>query len=134
MTAIDPSLRDFDFVWSSCCFEHLGNLEAGLQFVINSVDTLKPGSVAVHTTEYNLSSNDDTIGEGGIVIYRRRDFEELVQRLRDRGYKVSAFAPAPHAHPLDFHIDAPPYYDNYHLKLRLAEYVTTSAGICIVKP
>ncbi|AOJ26331.1 hypothetical protein WJ12_07775 [Burkholderia seminalis] len=131
MNAIAPSLRDFDFNWSSCCFEHLGNLEAGLQFVINSMDTLKPGGVAVHTTEYNLSSNDDTSSEGGTVIYRKRDMEELVMRLRNRGYEVESFAPAPHAHALDFHVDAPPYSNNPHLKLRLAGYTTTSAGICI---
>lgn len=30
MNRIDPTLRDFDFNWSSCCFEHLGSIEHGL--------------------------------------------------------------------------------------------------------
>jgi SAM-dependent methyltransferase len=132
MNAIGDSLRDFDFTWSSCCFEHLGDLEAGLQFVINSVEkTLKPGGVAVHTTEYNLSSNDETVESGDTVIYRKRDMEDLISRLRERGHEVHSFVAAPHAHPLDFHVDAPPYIDNPHLKLRLASYTTTSAGICV---
>lgn len=134
MNAIDDSLRDFDFTWSSCCFEHLGDLEAGLQFVINSVEkTLKPGGVAVHTTEYNLSSNDATVESGGTVIYRKRDMEDLISRLRAEGHEVHSFVAAPHAHPLDFHVDAPPYINNPHLKLRLAGYTTTSAGICVRK-
>lgn len=132
MNAIDGSLTNFDFTWSSCCFEHLGNLEAGLQFVINSVEkTLKPEGIAVHTTEYNLSSNDDTVETGGTVIYRKRDMEDLITRLRDRGHEVHPFIIAPHIHPLDFHVDAPPYINNPHLKLRLAGYTTTSAGIFV---
>lgn len=134
MNAIDPALRGFDFNWSSCCFEHLGSLEAGLQFVINSMDTLKPGGIAIHTTEYNLTSNDGTVEDGPTVIYRKRDIENLVRRLEALGYQVEPFKAAPHSHPLDFHIDAPPYKTNPHLKLRLMGYSTTSVGICVRKP
>jgi SAM-dependent methyltransferase len=132
MNAISDDLKDFDFTWSSCCFEHLGSLEAGMQFVINSVEkTLKPGGIAVHTTEFNLSSNNDTIESGGTVIYRRRDMEELVDRLRARGHEVEPFVVAPQAHPLDFHVDIPPYLNNPHLKIRLQQYAATSVGICV---
>ena len=132
MNAIDERLIDFDFTWSSCCFEHLGDLEAGLQFVINSVEkTLKPGGIAVHTTEYNLGSNEDTVESGGTVIYRERDMDDLIRRLRERGHEVKPFIVAPHVHPLDFHIDAPPYGGDLHLKLRLANYMATSAGIVV---
>jgi SAM-dependent methyltransferase len=132
MNDIDPTLTGFDFAWSSCCFEHLGSLEAGLQFVVNSVEkTLKPGGVAVHTTEYNLTSNDETVENGPTVIYRKKDIEKLVATLRDRGHDVRPFAPAPDAHPLDFHVDAPPYINDPHLKLRLMGHTTTSVGIIV---
>ncbi|MGF6645845.1 class I SAM-dependent methyltransferase [Paraburkholderia sp. GAS82] len=132
MNAIDEQLTGFDFTWSSCCFEHLGDLEAGLQFVINSVEkTLKPGGIAVHTTEYNLGSNEDTLESGATVIYRKRDIDDLIRRLRERGHEVKPFIVAPHAHPLDFHIDAPPYGGDPHLKLRLASYMATSVGIVV---
>lgn len=132
MTDIQPELAGFDFNWSSCCFEHLGSLEAGMQFVINAVEkTLRVGGVAVHTTEFNLSSNYDTLEEGDTVIYRRRDIEELVQLLRDRGHIVKPFIVAPDSHYGDFHIDVPPYKNNLHLKLMLGEYVTTSVGIVV---
>jgi SAM-dependent methyltransferase len=132
MNAIDPALTDFDFNWSSCCFEHLGSLEHGLQFVINAVErTLKPGGVAVHTTEFNASSNEATVAEGDTVIYRLRDMEELVVRLRARGHEVAPFVVGPTAHVLDFHVDVPPYAHDIHLKLLLAGYVTTSAGLIV---
>lgn len=132
MNAIDPGYSGFDFCWSSCCFEHLGSLEAGAEFVINSVEqTLKPGGVACHTTELNLSSNDETVSVGDTVLYRQRDIEELVRRLEARGHQVGAFCIAPDSHYLDGVVDVPPYRHNPHLKLLLSGYVTTSVGIVI---
>ena len=86
MRDIPAELSGFDFNWSSCCFEHLGSLDAGMDFVIAAVEnTLRSGGIAVHTTEFNLTSNEHTVTEGPTVIYRRRDIDELVRRLRDRG-------------------------------------------------
>jgi len=132
MTNIQSELCDFDFNWSSCCFEHLGSLEAGIEFVINAVEkTLRVGGVAVHTTEFNLSSNDATITHGGTVIYRRKDIEELVHRLRDRGHIVKPFVIGDGSHYWDFHVDIPPYSQDPHLKLLLMGYVSTSVGIVV---
>ena len=132
MENIQPELNGFDFNWSSCCFEHLGSLEAGMQFVINAVEkTLRVGGVGVHTTEFNLSSNDDTVTEGPTVIYRRRDIEELVSRLRDRGHSVSEFIVAAASNYWDFHVDLPPYTGAVHIKLLLEQYVSTSVGIVV---
>lgn len=132
MNAIPEHLQDFDFNWSSCCFEHLGDLESGMQFVINAVEkTLRIGGIAAHTTELNLSSNDETVDKGHTVIYRRRDIEELIRRLRDRGHEVQALRIAPDAHPLDYHVDMPPYSHQPHIRLMLDRYVTTSVGIVV---
>lgn len=134
MNNIAPDLVGFDFNWSACCFEHLGGLEAGMQFVINAVEqTLRPGGVAVHTTEFNLSSNTETLEDPGCSIYRLRDIEELVTRLRERGHTVKPFTVAPDSHYYDFHVDVPPYSNNLHLKLLLQNYVTTSVGIVVRK-
>lgn len=134
MNAIADDLVGFDFVWSACAFEHLGSLEAGMQFVINSVEqTLKPGGIAVHTTEFNLSSNDATIVDGHTVLYRQRDIEELVARLRKLGHQVAPFIVAPDSHFLDFYVDLPPYADEPSLKIKFGEFVTTSVGLVITK-
>ncbi|HEY1795616.1 MAG TPA: methyltransferase [Stellaceae bacterium] len=130
MRAIDADLMGFDFTWSSCCFEHLGSLEAGMQFVIDSVEnTLKIGGIAVHTTEFNLSSGADTVESGPTVVYRRRDIVALIERLRDRGHDVEPFSIAPDSHYLDYYVDVPPYRHNPHIKLTNGQYVTTSVGI-----
>jgi hypothetical protein len=130
MNAIPADLRGFDFTWSACCFEHLGSLQAGIDFVVNSVERLKPGGIAVHTTEFNVTSNDETLTEGPTVIYRRRDLEALVTRLRDLGHDVAPFLVSPNSHVIDNHVDAPPYALP-HMKLLLANHVTTSAGIVV---
>lgn len=132
MNAIPSHLTGFDFNWSSCCFEHLGDLEAGIQFVINAVEkTLRIGGVAVHTTEFNLSSNEETVDRGHTVIYRRRDIEELIRRLRERGHHVEELRISPDAHPLDYYVDMPPYSEQPHIRLMLDKYVATSLGIVV---
>lgn len=132
MNNIDRQLKEFDFCWSSCCFEHLGSLQAGIDFVINSVEkTLRVGGIACHTTEYNLSSNNQTLHSGDTVIYRRQDIEKLIHLLRSRGHFVSKLLIAPNTHPLDAHVDIPPYKQDIHLKLKLAEYICTSVGIVV---
>jgi hypothetical protein len=67
----------YDFLWSSCALEHLGSLAVGLRFIMDSMALLKPGGVAVHTTDFNVRSNGDTIEVGPRVIYRRRDILQL---------------------------------------------------------
>lgn len=134
MTAIPDDVTGFDFCWSSCSFEHLGDIQAGLDFVVRSVErTLKPGGVAVHTTELNLSSDTDTVAEGPTVLFRKSDIAGLVERLRGRGHRVEEFRVAPDTHVLDFFADTPPYQAPVHLKLKLMGYVTTSVGLVITR-
>lgn len=125
----------FDFSWSSCSFEHLGSLEAGIDFLINSLSCLKPGGVAVHTTEFNLSSNDRTIEVGHDVIYRQKDIEELDRRLRRIGCALEPIDFNPGVDECDVIFDEPPYYTRgrQHIKLKLGDYITTSILLIIRK-
>jgi hypothetical protein len=132
MTDLPADLRGYDFCWSACAFEHLGALERGLRFVERSLDCLNPGGVAVHTTEFNLSSNAFTLTDGHDVIYRRCDIDALVCRLRAAGHAVEVDYDAGSG-PLDHQIDSPPYRDEPHLKLLLYGYVVTSLGLIVVK-
>ena len=107
---------------------------ANLQQLLRVIPTvLKPGGVAVHTTEFNLSSNDDTLEAGGTVIYRRRDVEALVDRLRARGHHVEPLDLDPGTGLLDRHVDVPPYLDEPHLRLRLERYTCTSVGLIVTR-
>ncbi|WP_435212704.1 methyltransferase type 11 [Luminiphilus sp. nBUS_16] len=133
MNSIPANLQDFDFCWSSCAFEHLGSIEAGKAFVKNSLDTLRSGGLAVHTTELNLSSDEDTVTSGGTVLFRRRDFREIASALRKEGHTVAPLNFYQGNHPLDQYIDMPPYSNDVHLRLSLMEYSTTSFGLVILK-
>lgn len=132
MNAIPDHLRDFDACWSACALEHLGSIDLGLDFIENSLATLKSGGVAVHTTEFNLSSNDETFDMHNLALFRRQDFERLIERLVAKGHKVSPLNLHPGTSEVDEHIDLPPYALP-HLKLEVAGYVTTSFGLIVTK-
>lgn len=133
MTKIDADLTGFDFCWSSCSLEHLGSLEAGMQFVENSLRCLRPGGVAVHTTEYNVLSNFATLTAGSTVIYRKRDILALARRLRAAGHEITLNL-NPGAGKVDKYHDVPPYFQHgAHLKLELDRFVTTSIGLIVTK-
>ena len=103
-----------------------------MQFVVTCVERcLKPGGIAVHTTELNLSSDENTLTGGSTVLYRRRDIIELIERLRAKGHEVRPFNQAPDAHVLDYHVDVPPYTHDPHIKLDMSGYVTTSVGVVV---
>ncbi|WCT75336.1 methyltransferase domain-containing protein [Sphingomonas naphthae] len=133
MTRIPAHFRDFDFCWSSCAFEHLGSIQAGLDFVVNSLDTLKPGGIAVHTTELNLTSGFRTMSRGDTVLFRKRDFERLALVLNARGHEVMPLSFDQGEQPDDQFVDVPPYCSDVHLKVALKRYVTTSFGIIVRK-
>lgn len=132
MNAIPADLTGFDACWSSCALEHLGSLEHGLRFVEASLNTLRPGGVAVHTTEFNLSSNAETFEKPGLSLFRKRDIEALLTRLLDAGHEVLPLNLHPGEGEVDTHIDLPPY-TLPHLKLEVAGYVSTSVGLVVRK-
>ena len=131
MRDIPDDLRGFDFVWSACALEHLGSIQAGLAFIRRSVECLRPGGVAVHTTEFNLSSNDRTLDHASTVLFRRRDMEQLALELIADGHAVAPLRLDPGAERLDRHIDLPPYNADQHLKVALEAFATTSFGIVV---
>jgi 2-polyprenyl-3-methyl-5-hydroxy-6-metoxy-1,4-benzoquinol methylase len=123
----------YDFVWSACALEHLGSLDNGLQFIKNSLKCLKSGGVAVHTTEFNLSSNEATLETSGCSIYREKDIRQLIHELELDGHKVKPLNLNTGGSSVDNYIDAPPYGLSPHLKLELANYVVTSIGLIVAK-
>ena len=133
MNHIPSDLQGYDFVWSACSLEHLGSLSLGEQFIYNSLACLKPGGIAIHTTEFNVSSNDDTIDHRGTVIFRRCDMERIAENLTAQGQTVEPFAFDTGDLPVDQIVDAPPYTKDRHLKLLLHGYTCTSVGLIVRK-
>ncbi len=133
MNSIPQDLRDFDFNWSSCSFEHLGSIEKGLNFLKNQLATLKPGGWAVHTTEYNVSSNLETLETENCVIFRQRDIEKVIAEIRADGHFVAEPDYSLGWMPYDYKVDIPPYTLDPHLRLKLGDFVCTSIGLLIQK-
>ena len=133
MNSIPSDLRDFDICWSSCALEHLGSLKSGLEFIEASLGTLKPGGIAVHTTEFNLASNDATLESPPLSLYRKRDIEQVLGRLTGQGHAVLPLNLFPGSTLVDQHVDLPPYETGPHLKIKVMEFVTTSIGVAIEK-
>jgi hypothetical protein len=125
----------FHFLWSSCAIEHLGSLADGLDFVEQSMALLEPGGVAVHTTEFNVSSNDETLEVGSNVAYRRRDLERFADRIRRATCGVAPFDFDAGTHRYDLEFDYPPYHEHgrRHLKLLLGDFVCTSMLLVVHK-
>jgi len=137
MNNIPDDIKGYDFCWSSCSYEHLGSIENGLKFVENSLKTLKPGWIAIHTSEYNVNSNTNTVThDPQVVIFRRSDMEELQRRFYVGGHE-SYFNLNHGTKELDVYVDLPPYKStgdfNKHIKITLAGYIVTSFGIIIKK-
>jgi len=120
--------NSYDFLWSACALEHLGSLELGMKFVIDAMELLKPGGIAVHTTEINLASLDETIETGGAVIYRQKDLQALDLDLRRNGMALERLDLFPGSEVHDRQFDVPPYqsHGRQHLKLELDGHICTS--------
>jgi hypothetical protein len=130
MRAIPPDLKKgwFDFTWSCCALEHLGSLSAGADFFVEQMQCLRPGGWAFHTTEFNTTSNEGTLTEGDVVVYRRRDIEALVERLGGAGYEVQT-----PAWDLVAECD-PPKVEVPHMTFSLGGYGLTSFLIAARRP
>jgi SAM-dependent methyltransferase len=125
----------FDFVWSSCALEHLGSLSEGIKFIREANKFLKEGGIAVHTTEYNVSSNTHTMEYGENVIYRAQDLLKLSDELENDGYYLRPLNFNAGEHEYDLNCDVEPYFttDNHHIKLKMYDYICTSCVLIIEK-
>jgi len=125
----------YDFLWSSCSLEHVGSMSDGLDFVVNAMRLLKPGGVATHTTEFNVASNDETLTDRHMCVYRKRDFEELDYRLRRIRCGMEPMDMTVGTHPHDLNYDTMPYFQSggIHIKLDLLGHIATSCLIIVHK-
>ncbi|HTV33969.1 MAG TPA: methyltransferase domain-containing protein [Methylocella sp.] len=145
MNAIPADLENFDFCWSICAMEHLGSIEKGMKFVVSAMHTLRPGGVAVHTTEFNFLEDRKIMDKWPTVLFQRTHFEELAERLQADGHKVATLDFDVGTKPLDRFIDMPPYPHNCpahlrpwmdeaaHIKVSIDGFVSTCFGLIVWK-
>ena len=131
----------FDFVWSVCAIEHLGSIEATLDFLVRAMRCLKPGGIVVHTTEYNLVADGPTIEAGTTVLLQDRHVAALADRAAAAGHTLLPRLAQPPPSPLDLYVDLPPYQtleeralgtvEPPHLRMAHAGYQVTSLGLVL---
>jgi len=116
----------FDFTWSAGSFEHIGGIEAGIRFFLKQMECLKPGGMAVHTTEFNFASDETTIESHNLVLFRRRDLHDLERRVIAQGDTFWSLDLEPGNTDADRYVDPWPYKSETHLSLAIADHVSTS--------
>ena len=116
----------FDFTWSAGSFEHIGGIEAGLNFFLEQMKCLKPGGIAAHTTEFNFASDTSTITSNDLVFFRKRDLESLARRVEAQGDEFWPLDLVRGNQPADLYVDPHPYTGPYHLNLMVSDHVSTS--------
>lgn len=89
ITPIPPDLVNFDFAWSVAGHEQLASIGAGVTFIEETLNCLRPGGLAVHVVKLGLTPDDDRIGDAVAVPFRRRDLERLALNLISRGHEVA---------------------------------------------
>jgi hypothetical protein len=100
----------------------------------NQMACLKPGGIAVHTTEFNLTHENETIEEGMTVMFRRRDIDELVCSFEEAGHYVEPVSYVLGQTKDDQAVDIFPYTSIPHLKLLLFDrYISTSIALIVRK-
>lgn len=119
----------------------MGSIANGLNFIENSLLTLKPGGISVHTTEFNIHDGD-TVDNWPTVLFQKRHLLELAERLKARGMTVYDFDFDMGKGLLDGFVDLPPFFDperplqngHAHLKLSIDGFVCTSFSFVVRKP
>lgn len=121
-----------DAIWSLSAVQRLGSVTAIGDFIEASLGALRPGGIAVHTMDLNVSSGEESIETGDFAAPARRDLEALVSRLVDAGHEVLPVNLHPGFEEADCIVDVPPY-GLPHLKVGFGGAVLASFGLVVRK-
>jgi hypothetical protein len=121
---------EYDFTYSASSLEHVGSVELGRKFILNAMDSLKVGGVAVHTTEFAINSLTDPGKFGWMSVWLKKDVELLAKELR---HKNCTLLPVNYDVIDNLSIDDLPYSNSNHFILRAKNTIHTSIGFIITK-
>ncbi len=116
----------YDLTWSAGTFEHLGGIDQGLAFFREQMKCLRPGGIAIHTTEYNFADNVNTINSPDICVFRQRDLLALTHALQQQGDRLWPIDLRPGTTAADLHVDQHPYQQEPHLSMAIGPCAFTS--------
>ena len=131
MNNIDADLQSFDFCWSLCAIEHLGNFDLLEAFIFASLKTLKPGGWSIHSGELFCGPAHQQPPTSGHTIHPSAEqYIAMATRLKAAGHLVMPLNFQLGEDIVDQLIDQPPYSDR-HIKLNYMGTDTTSWGLIV---
>ena len=133
MNALPRLGQQFDFCWSLCAIEHLGDFDHLQRFVLGCMDYVLPGGYSLHTGELFVGPPDQVRPAAGSTIFPSLDeYRALFAQLQARGHRVAPLDLPPQTELADSIVDYPPYSD-HHLRLNFDGVNTTSFGFVVQK-
>lgn len=134
---LDPIPKEwigaFDFCYSMNSVDHIGSICQAQEFIIRSMKVLRPGGVAVYTSELALDGPEDAMCFGYTSFFRMRDIRHLVYALNWAGNKTLNLN---YGHDWSKEtIDREPFSDPRanHILISIAGCLVTSFGIVAIK-
>jgi hypothetical protein len=137
-------LEGFDACWSIGQAGHMGSIRKGMDFMLESMEALKPGGLAVHVFDFNFADDQQTIDDWPSVLFQRGHIEALAEEMRARGHEPRPLDFHVGHQPLDRFIDIPPFdndrteafnglwrdgWQSAHLKTSMDGFAVTSFGL-----
>jgi len=137
-------LEGLDACWSIGQAGHMGSIRKGMDFMLETMDVLKPGGLAVHVFDFNFADDQQTIDNWPMVLFQRRHIEALAEEMRARGHEPRPLDFHVGHQPLDRFIDIPPFdndrteafnglwrdgWQSAHLKMSVDGFAVTSFGL-----
>lgn len=136
----------YDALWSIGQAARQGSIARGADFVMRSMDLLKPGGVAIHILPFNYADDTQTIDDWDMVLFQRRHIEALTEALAAAGHRPSPLGFHVGHQPLDRYVDLPPFelrrtpafdrlwrdgWESAHLKVSIDGFATTSFALVV---
>jgi hypothetical protein len=137
-------LSGFDACWSIGNAGRMGSIRQGMDFILQTMEVLKPGGVAVHVFDFNFADDQQTIDNWPSVLFQRQHIEALAKEMQARGHAPRALDFHVGHQPLDRFIDIPPFdndqtvafsglwrdgWQSAHLKVAIDGFAVTSFGL-----
>jgi hypothetical protein len=123
-----------DFVWSTCALGHIGGYENGLKFIRRSLDLLKPGGIAVHTTELDQSQEVTRFDHPGLSFYKLDDLNALIFEAQESGYLAQPVFIHPIAHFAEKYVAKEPWGKKPHIRIEIFNRELNSVALVFRKP
>ena len=88
--SLGGALADFDFCWAIDAAGRLGSVNEALRFVMDSIQCLKVGGLAVHTLPFAAFTDEPSVpADAGLL--RRVDLERFALEVVSLGHQIAQF-------------------------------------------